>query len=799
MPSTLKTLVAHAAEAARRPFDPSRVRRQQQGLLYGGGTAITVFILVCAALVVRLDVHDYLAQARSTFLQREAQFYASTSTTDAMLMAYGGRMERAWDNRAAARPDVLRQFDEGRGRVLWRNGNGVEQVLALAEVTAAGPAASYERYLAAAIGWLDPVGGPPAQVAGGVPTGAYLIGLDGRFLAVLGAPLVAHARGLQADSGLSSLIATLMPTGVQKQKSGLPNGVFMLDWRFDPVVGRDVLRFARRLDDRDGQPFGWLVINGSFDVADIMAPQSSDEDTAVMDAHGNIVIGRLRDRALVEQRLNPVRAPFGEHVVVRRIGTRFVISDRLPGSSLVMVTAFSWRSVLQATLLGVGATLGLALIAVTLLWVAIVTFDRRALRPANRRAIRLIESEALNRTLIRAAPAGLMLLSVKDGETMVRNDTMRAYDEAVAGPPLGKRIWQAFGERAPGARMVTQELAVELAGQGTTYLAANVLRTRYRGVDVLLCTLTDVTARKQAEDKLREAREAADDANRAKSTFLATMSHEIRTPLNAIIGNLELMERATLPPSEARRLKTIMSSSDVLLHMINDVLDLSKAESNQMMLEHVPFDVRDVLRDVAAIFRPLADAKQLTLEYRAAPDLADGYVGDPTRLRQIVSNLVSNAIKFTGQGNVVIDARLAAGRGNPRPVEIAVRDTGIGIPPEALPTLFDVYIQADPSIFRRFGGTGLGLPLCRRIAEAMHGKLTVESRPGDGSTFVAVRRCRKRLPAGGPVMPRTMPYRQPRRLKRSSPRCACWSPRITRPAARCCVTSLPRLATTRRS
>lgn len=254
---------------------------------------------------------------------------------------------------------------------------------------------------------------------------------------------------------------------------------------------------------------------------------------------------------------------------------------------------------------------------------------------------------------------------------------------------------------------------------------------------MLLCTLNDVTARKQVEDKLREAREAADDANRAKSTFLATMSHEIRTPLNAIIGNLELMERATLPPQEARRLKTIMSSSDVLLRMINDVLDLSKVESNQMVLEHVPFDVRDVLRDVVAIFRPLADAKHLTLECRMAPDLADGYVGDPTRLRQIVSNLVSNAIKFTEQGSVVIDARATLDQENTRRVEIAVRDTGVGIPPEALPTLFDVYIQADPSIFRRFGGTGLGLPLCRRITEAMQGELTVDTRPGEGATFVA--------------------------------------------------------------
>ncbi|WP_256258968.1 response regulator, partial [Burkholderia ubonensis] len=201
-----------------------------------------------------------------------------------------------------------------------------------------------------------------------------------------------------------------------------------------------------------------------------------------------------------------------------------------------------------------GVTAGTALVAIALLWLAIMRFDRRALRPANRRAMRLIESEALNRTLNRAAPTGIMLLSLADGETMVSNDAMREYEQAASEPPLGKRIWQAYRDsaRGPGApRVMTHELAVELAGHGSTYLAANVVRTRYRGLDVLLCTLLDVTARKRTEFKLREAREAAEGANRAKSTFLATMSHEIRTPLNANIDKLGLMARASLPSPEA--------------------------------------------------------------------------------------------------------------------------------------------------------------------------------------------------------------------------------------------------------
>ncbi|MBN3839059.1 hybrid sensor histidine kinase/response regulator [Burkholderia sp. Ac-20349] len=742
MPANLKRLATRAATAGRKPFDPVRVRRQQQFLLYGGGVAVTLFILVCAALVVRLDIKDYRGQARSTFLQREAQFYATLQTADTVLMTYGSRMEQLWDDAVQPPPEALARFSAAGGVLGAGEAGGEERVLALAAITPDRPAASYSRYLGALLGQLRNAGLPPAaSVTATEPVGGYLIGTDAPFLAVLGPGLVARARALPPGTDVKALIAGLMPTGAARQKPDMQNRTFMLDRRLDPVSGRTVLRFARRLDDAQGRPFGWFVVNGLYRLDDVMAPRSDDEDIAVIDARRNIVFGRQRDPAMIDRALNNARDPFGEHVMVRRVGLDFVISGRLPDSSLVMMTTFSWRSVVRATLAGLSVTLGVALFGIALLWSTIVLFDRRALHPANRRALRLIESEAFNRTLIRNAPAGLLLLSVADGEAMVRNDAVLAYDRDASGLPLGKRIWQAYREHhADGGdrrRVLQQELAVECTGHETTYLAAHVVRTRFRGVDVLLCTLTDVTARKLTEGKLREARAAADDANKAKSTFLATMSHEIRTPLNAIIGNLELMGRASLPPDEKRRLATIVSSSDALLRVINDVLDLSKAESNQLTLEHIPFDLRRLLRDVAAMFLPLADAKGLMLEWHAASELADGYVGDPIRLRQLVSNLVGNAIKFTERGAIAIEARLARDDGGASQVEIAVRDTGVGIPDEALPMLFDVYVQADPSIYRRFGGTGLGLPLCRRIARLMQGELTVESRVGEGSTFIA--------------------------------------------------------------
>ena len=726
--------------------DISLLARYQRGMLWGGGIVLTLALLIAGALTIWSDIQEYISNSRSIYLSHKSLLLLEVETRQAALRrSVINAEEKIGANYQPPYFPHINLRDNGQGLLLTQEKLGKKQLILAQGDLLKRNTAAFAKWLALSHLQLSLDVDEHNQDALLSHTN-YFMDVTGSYLSVTPYPNIATIKTILNPQGMQDLIRKVAPD--MGDLSDIKHLRFLESSRHvtwfppyhDPFSDRDVFRIAQ-LAFYDLKPLAVLVQSFPKRVfEDQLQRTPYGGNFMLIDQDGNLILSswydKINDPSLTKTVLDTGTWKENLHTsdFTYSAGS-FTISEPLSDTGWILAYAYSWRTIIAARWSHISAYALGTLLLITLLWLLIIFFERRLFSPLLLRSRRVFESEILNRTIIATAPVGLSLVSLRDDAVILQNEVTHFYSGQ--SPRFPAQLLELYRNRKVDdsyGRAVAEEMEVCLFDGQNRHLWVIIVKAKYGGEDVLVCSFTDISIRKKLEEQLLEASKAAEAANQAKSTFLATMSHEIRTPLNGVLGNLELLDHSALTPLQRDRLQTIKGSSHALLHVINDVLDFSKIESGQMTLEKIRFNLLETIEQTIATFYPLADEKDLPLFYFYPTTLGQWHVGDVARLRQVLSNLMSNAIKFTERGKISIDLEQTEIKGAPG-LTIHVTDTGIGIAPAALANLFKPFTQADVSTNRLFGGTGLGLALCKRLANLMGGDISIESTAGQGSRF----------------------------------------------------------------